>query len=71
MTEKKEFIQTKKITNSDGPWKKHQLVNHKKFGVGTIKEIEKKDDNQFYITAIFNCGEKKILSNFLSPLQKI
>jgi DNA helicase II / ATP-dependent DNA helicase PcrA len=49
-------------------WKKNQPVIHKKFGTGIIKKIEKKDEAQFYITALFKCGEKKILSNFLQRL---
>ena len=48
-----------------GPWNKNQKVTHKKFGMGIITEVEKIGDNEFYVTAIFKLGKKKILSNFL------
>ncbi|MFH1461839.1 MAG: 3'-5' exonuclease [bacterium] len=47
------------------PWNKNQLVSHPKFGVGLIKNVEKKDSENYYLTISFNVGEKKILSSFL------
>lgn len=49
-------------------WKKNRPVHHPKFGTGVIKAVEKKDEQEFYITAVFKAGEKKILSSFLKPL---
>lgn len=50
------------------PWNKNQLVNHPKFGVGLIKNIEKKDSENYYLTITFKVGEKKILSSFLTKI---
>ena len=63
------FIQQSAPTKNQSPWKKNQFVMHKKFGVGIIKKVEKKDETQYYITTQFKCGEKKVLSNFLSHCQ--
>ena len=49
-------------------WKKNAAISHNTFGVGIVKSVEKKEDDQFYVTAIFACGEKKVLSTFLKPL---
>ncbi|MCK4265319.1 UvrD-helicase domain-containing protein [Candidatus Babeliales bacterium] len=61
--------EAKKMTNlnnlSNGPWKSNQIVSHKKFGSGIIKKVEKKDGNDYYITAIFKSGIKKLLSSYL------
>jgi len=59
---------TKKSIQPSCVWKKNQLVSHKKFGVGLIKKVEKKEANTFYITASFKSGEKKILSQFLQTI---
>lgn len=48
-------------------WKKNSAISHNTFGIGIIKSAEKKDD-QWFVTAIFSCGEKKVLSTFLTPL---
>lgn len=47
-------------------WYKNQKVSHKKFGPGLVVEVEKVSEEEFYITAIFKIGKKKILSTFLS-----
>ncbi len=53
----------KSITNHSYPsWKKNQPVIHKKYGTGIIKIIEK---NKIYVTVLFKCGIKKILSDYL------
>ncbi len=49
-------------------WKKNQIVAHKIFGPGIIKKVEKKSETEYYITAKFKSGEKKILSNFLNRI---
>ena len=48
-------------------WKKNQPVQHKKFGLGIIKKIEKQGENTF-ITAHFKIGTKKIKSSFLQKV---
>ncbi|MFA5306955.1 MAG: UvrD-helicase domain-containing protein [Candidatus Babeliales bacterium] len=48
------------------PWAKNQTVFHQKFGVGIITDVEKAPEQDFYITALFKCGKKKILASFLS-----
>lgn len=48
------------------PWRKNQTVYHKKFGVGIVTQVEKIDKDNYYITARFREGEKKIVSSFLS-----
>lgn len=48
-------------------WRLHQPVKHASFGIGIIKEIEKKGP-QTIITAQFRNGTKKIVSDFLIPL---
>ncbi len=62
---------TKKITPArqditpPSPWAKHQTVFHEKFGVGIITDVEKAPENEYYVTALFKLGKKKILSRFL------
>ncbi|MCB9493221.1 MAG: UvrD-helicase domain-containing protein [Epsilonproteobacteria bacterium] len=53
---------------SNAPWKKNQQVKHKKFGLGIITHVEEKNAKEYYITAIFSIGSKKILSNFLEKV---
>ena len=49
-------------------WKRYQPVMHKKFGIGTVKNIENKNENSYYLTVVFKCGEKRILSDFVKSL---
>ncbi len=51
------------------PWFKNQRISHKKFGPGIITEVERVSSDEFYVTAIFKIGKKKILSTFLKPTQ--
>jgi len=53
---------------SNNMWQKNQLVKHNKFGTGIIKNVEKKDEKDFYLTISFKIGEKKILSNFVEKV---
>lgn len=53
-------------TQSMGGWSKNQTVQHPKFGSGIITGIEKAEGDDFYITALFRAGKKKILSSFLT-----
>ncbi len=46
-------------------FKKLQSVNHAKFGVGIIQEVEEKNPSTIYITAKFKSGVKKIKSDFV------
>lgn len=52
--------------SSLGGWAKNQTVHHAKFGNGIIIGVEKAEGDDFYITALFRAGKKKILSSFLS-----
>jgi DNA helicase II / ATP-dependent DNA helicase PcrA len=45
-------------------WKRNQPVKHPKFGVGTIQNIESRDDKTF-VTVTFKSGTKKIDSSFI------
>ncbi len=53
-----------------GQWRIHRPVLHEKFGTGVIRAIERNADSpgEFYITALFKIGEKKILSTFLKVI---
>jgi len=51
--------------SSSVPWIKNQTVHHEKFGTGIIVEVQRADDSDFYITALFSAGKKKVLSRFL------
>jgi len=51
---------------SGGGWAKNQTVQHAKFGTGIIVLVEKAEGDDYYITALFRAGKKKILSSFLS-----
>lgn len=55
------------IKKSNAPWYKNQKVAHKKFGPGIVTDVEKASEDDYYITAIFKIGKKKILSTFLEP----
>ena len=64
---KNTFTKPKTMKNTCG-WKKNQLISHKKFGAGIVKKVERKTENEYYITATFKCGQKKILSSFLQHI---
>lgn len=49
-----------------GPWKKNDRVIHKTFGMGIVTLVEKASGEDYFITAIFKTGTKKILSSFLT-----
>lgn len=52
--------------DSDVKWQKNQIVFHKTFGRGIITNVEKRiGEDEYFITAIFSSGAKKILSKFL------
>ena len=59
-------LSTKSVDTSV-PWYKNQKIQHKKFGPGIVTEVEKIGDGEFYVTAIFKIGKKKILSSFIEP----
>lgn len=46
-------------------WAKNQNVYHQKFGAGIVTEVERAPDNDFYVTALFRAGKKKLLGSFL------
>ena len=49
-------------------WKKHHTVTHKKFGIGVIKDVDRRSDGSIHITAAFKAGTKKIDSKFLKQI---
>lgn len=57
----------KKPMDEAATWYKNQKIQHKKFGSGIVTEVEKIGDGEFYVTAIFKIGKKKILSSFIEP----
>ncbi len=57
---------TPTTTAPKAPWYKKQTVYHEKFGTGIVTDVEKAPDQDFYVTAIFKVGQKKILSKFLT-----
>lgn len=57
-----------KGSSSAEMWKKHQPVEHAKFGIGTIQDVERKHDGKLYITAKFKTGSKKVEASFLKQL---
>jgi len=59
------FSTSSSVGNSLGGFKKNDLVRHQSFGSGIIMKVEKADGDNFYITALFKTGQKKVLSSFL------
>jgi DNA helicase-2/ATP-dependent DNA helicase PcrA len=57
---------TASIKSAATPWIKNQVVIHAKFGPGIVTDVEKAPDDDYYITALFKTGKKKILSQFLN-----
>jgi len=49
------------------PWKKLQVVQHKKFGVGVIQKVEK-TEKSYHLTIKFKVGVKKIASSFVQVI---
>jgi DNA helicase-2/ATP-dependent DNA helicase PcrA len=49
-------------------WQKNQPVLHAKFGRGIVTNVEKADGEEYYITAIFKNGKKKLLSSYLEKI---
>lgn len=63
---KKSF--SNKPTFSKSRFKKNQPVQHKKFGMGIVQKVEKKDAATLYVTAKFKAGIKKIDAKFLTTI---
>ncbi len=57
---------TKENISPGSGWKKHQTVYHKVFGAGVVVGVEPASENDYYITALFKVGKKRILSSYLS-----
>lgn len=51
--------------NPLAPFKKNQPVQHAKFGVGLVQEVEVKSDKTVYVTVGFKTGKKKVDAQFL------
>ncbi|MFH1643850.1 MAG: 3'-5' exonuclease, partial [bacterium] len=60
--------QKTKLINESTPWRKNQAVIHKKFGAGLVTNVEKKDDEKYYLTVLFKTGQKKVLSTFVKRI---
>lgn len=58
----------KKDALNNSPWKIHAPVSHKIFGIGTVKSVERKDSEEYYVTVAFKTGVKKIVSSFLKSV---
>lgn len=48
-------------------WRSGLMVVHKKFGQGVIVKVEKNSE-AFYLTVAFKCGQKKLLSSYVSKV---
>lgn len=59
---------TNNIPSNTSGWKKNQPVQHKKYGIGTIQEIEEKSNGETHLTIRFKIGIKKITSQFLQKV---
>lgn len=59
------FQTTTPAKKSAATWAKNQNVYHQKFGTGIVTEVERAPDNDFYVTALFRAGKKKLLGSFL------
>ena len=53
------------IVKSPTYWRKNEQINHAKFGLGIIINVEKADGEDYHITALFKNGKKTLLSSFL------
>ena len=53
---------------SVGAWQRNQPVSHKTFGVGVIKTVDKRGENDYHLTISFKIGEKKISSKFITRI---
>ncbi len=56
------------ITHAAHGWKTNQPVAHKSFGVGIIKNIETRSDDQVFLTVQFKSGTKKIDQKFVAKV---
>jgi len=63
----KKIVHTKKTAMSKTGWKKNQPVQHKKFGIGVIKKVEKKTAS-IYLTVTFKSGVKKLDAKFVQTV---
>jgi DNA helicase-2/ATP-dependent DNA helicase PcrA len=65
-TPQPEPIKAAPIKNAS--WKKNQPVKHKKYGVGTIQDIEEKTSGETHLIIRFKTGTKKIVAQFIQRL---
>jgi DNA helicase-2/ATP-dependent DNA helicase PcrA len=49
-------------------WRTNQPVSHKSFGIGVIKNIESRSDDQVFLTVQFKSGTKRIEQKFLAKV---
>jgi len=55
-------------TKINSAWKKNQAVQHVKYGIGTVQDIEEKTTGDLHLTVRFKIGIKKIVAQFLQKL---
>ncbi len=65
---KKVITPTPVITSKATGWRKNQPVKHQTFGIGIIKNVERKGEDTVYITAEFKLGVKKVDAKFLQAV---
>jgi len=58
-------LQSAPITHAAHGWRTNQPVSHKSFGIGVIKNIESRSDDQVFLTVQFKSGTKKIDQKFV------
>ncbi len=67
----KDKIEAKPVKKSskkeDGSFKKHQPVQHKKYGTGIVQSVEKSSETSV-VTVKFKAGIKKIVASFLESV---
>jgi DNA helicase-2/ATP-dependent DNA helicase PcrA len=69
-TIKKSYFSPATSADPESAWKKNETVKHATFGLGIIKQVDKRENDQYFLTIIFSVGEKRILSSFVEKYQK-
>lgn len=62
------FLAAKQERKTTGPWKRNQVIQHKKFGMGVVKKIERISEDSYHLTIFFKIGTKKISSKFVKKV---
>jgi DNA helicase-2/ATP-dependent DNA helicase PcrA len=59
---------TKKDSSASSVWKKNQMVKHKTFGIGYIKDVDTSGTTEARLTIQFTDGIKKVHANFVESM---